>query len=324
MVLYFAPMKIYCTALLLLLLLPRIGFSQKIEKYYDYLWHETELKYARFYMLLEKTDSGWHRKDFFMHGLTLQMDGWYEDSATKVASGYFTYAYPNRRVEMTGRYVHDKKQGLWLTYYPDGMMSDSTVYDNGEPVGTSLGWHHNGYPSDSAVYKADGSGVEVSWFDNGNPSSAGMLAAGYKKNGKWQYFHKNGNISAVELYDHDKLVDKQYFEEDRSPAKDTSSKAEDARFPGGLSAWGNYLSRHLYFPPQYEIVNSDKAVVVVSATIDEDGKIQDAYVSTPFYPEFDKIALDVIRRSPNWIPARNHHRKVKYEIRQPVTFSQPD
>ena len=39
-------------------------------------------------------------------------------------------------------------------------MSDSTVYDNGNPIGTSLSWHPNGYTADSAVYAADGSGVQ--------------------------------------------------------------------------------------------------------------------------------------------------------------------
>jgi hypothetical protein len=54
-----------------------------------------------------------------------------------------------------------------------------------------------GYLSDSAMYNPDGSGIHVSWFDNGNPSSAGYLAAGYKPRGRWKYFHKNGNLSAV-------------------------------------------------------------------------------------------------------------------------------
>ena len=91
-----------------------------------------------------------------------------------------------------------------------------------------------------------------------------------------------------------------------------------------MRAWGAYLEKKLFFPARYELVNSDKAVVVISATIDEDGKIQDAYIKTPFYPDFDKIALDAVRNSPRWRPARNHNRNVRYYIDQPVVFSQPE
>jgi len=185
-------------------------------------------------------------------------------------------------------------------------------------------WHHNGYIADSSVYQPDGSGVEVSWFDNGNPSSAGMLAAGFKQHGRWKYFHKTGQVSAIELYDNGKLMGKQYFGEDGSSTSDTTNNDREAEFPGGLKAWGNYLGKHLFFPSQYQLVNSDKAAVVISAVIDEDGKVQDAYVKTPFYPEFDKIALNAVRSSPKWRPARNHNRNVKYYINQPVVFSQPE
>ncbi|HEY4147438.1 MAG TPA: hypothetical protein VGM41_00850 [Chitinophagaceae bacterium] len=283
-------MKPYILALLVLL--PFAGFAQKIEKYYDYLWHETEPKYARFYSITQKTDSGWHSTDYYLHNLTLQMEGLYEDSARKISSGRFIYVYPNKKLETYGRYQHGKKQGLWLTFYPEGGVSDSVVYDQGNPVGTRIGWHHNGYISDSSVYQPGGSGMEIHWFDNGNPSSAGYLSAGFKKQGKWKYYHKNGQLSALETYNEGKLVDKQYFDETGSAMADTSNKDRQASFPGGLTAWANYLGKHLYFPDQVQIVNSDKAVVVVSATIGEDGKIENAYVRTPFYPEFDKIALD--------------------------------
>lgn len=309
---------------ILLLLLARPCFSQKIESYYDYRWKQTESKYARFYSVSEKKDSGWHRKDYFVRGLSLQMDGWYEDSACKIATGPFVYAYPNKRVESQGRYLHNKKQGLWLSWHPNGMMSDSTLYENGKPVGTRLQWYRNSYMSDSCVYQADGSGVEVHWFDNGSPSSAGLVAAGFKQQGRWRYFHKNGKVSAVELYENGKLLEKQYFGEDGAPSGDTTNNDRIAEFPGGQKAWLNYLVRKLFFPNQYKLANSDRAVVVITAVIDESGNIEDAYVKTPFYPEFDKIALDAIRRSPKWIPARNHNRYVKYYFDQPVVFSQPE
>ena len=308
--------------ILLLLIQGLAAFAQKTEKFYDYQGKATDGPHARFYSIVERTDSGYHRLDYYVHNMSLQMEGWFEDSACKIRSGKFTYLYPGKLLESTGRYLHNKKQGLWLAYHPNGMMADSTVYIDGLPIGTSMAWYSNGIPSDSCVYNSDGSGVKVGWFDNGNPSYAGRLAPDYKRYGKWQYFHKNGQTSAFELYNHGNLVDKQYFDEAGQPVLDTTNKDRGASFVGGTKAWLKYLDNHLYFPTDYTITNSDEAALVITLTIDEDGKTKDAFVSTPFYPPFEKIALGAIHASPKWQPAMNHNRRVSAVFRQPVVFSQ--
>ncbi|MEJ7586154.1 MAG: energy transducer TonB [Ferruginibacter sp.] len=80
----------------------------------------------------------------------------------------------------------------------------------------------------------------------------------------------------------------------------------------------------IYFPEQYKIVNSDKAVVVVSFMVNEEGKVEDVEVTTPFYPGFNKIAKNAITSSPDLIPAVNHNRKVRSWMRQTVTFEQSE
>jgi antitoxin component YwqK of YwqJK toxin-antitoxin module len=312
-------------SLLLTLFLIAASFcnAQKIEKYFDYLWKECEPNSARFYAHIEKTDSGWHRSDYFIHEKKLQMDGTYEDVDCKIANGRFYFFHANGVIESTGNYVHGKKDGLWLSNHPNGMISDSTVYLNGKPFGNSLSWFENGYPHDSAVWNMDGSGVIISWFDTGAPSSAGRYAAGEKAIGKWQFFHKNGKLSALETYNNDGfLADKQYFDERGNVMNDTTHNDRDAEFPGGPKAWEKYFLKGLYFPSQYKIVNGDKAVVVVTFTIDENGMPANVFVSTPFYPAFDKIGENVIKRSPQWIPAMRHNRKIKSTQIQAVVFTQ--
>lgn len=298
---------------------------QKTEKYFDYNWRETDALHARFYSLIEKTDSGWHRRDYYLHSLAQQMDGYYEDSACKIKTGNFRYFHPTRILESMGAYRNGKKQGLWLSYYSNGLLYDSTVYESGNPIGVRMSWYRSGYMRDSGNYNPDGSGIHIFWFDNGSPSFAGRYAPGFKKYGKWQYFYREGGLSATETYDpQGRLLGKVFFDEKGVALKDTTNDDREAAFPGGPKAWSNYLSRSLYFPDQYRFTNGDEATVVVTATIGEDGKVVDAEVEIPFYPAFDKIALEAIRRSPIWLPAMDHHRKVKHEIRQPVTFSQPD
>ncbi len=296
--------------------------AQKIEKYFDYQWKETEPNSARFYAIIVKTDSGWHRQDYFIHEQKLQMDGIYEDDECKVANGLFRYYNSNGNLQSAGIYKHGKKQGVWISYYPNMMMSDSVNYNDGNPIGLKFSWHDNGIMSDSMQVAPDGSGVQVTWFDNGNPASAGRYGAGMKQNGKWQYFHKNGKLSALETYKDGLLTDKHYFDEEGNQMSDTTNKDEKATFIGGMNAWQKYLYKHIYFPSRFKIINADKAVVVVDGTIDEEGNITDINVSTPFYPEFDAIAVDAMKKSPKWIPAIQHNRKVKYRVRQAVFFSQ--
>jgi hypothetical protein len=99
---------------------------------------------------------------------------------------------------------------------------------------------------------------------------------------------------------------------------------KNERFKGGTKDWLKYLGNHLSFPNDYQITNSDVAVVKVTMTVDEDGNVQDVYVNIPFYPPFEKIALDVVRRSPKWTPAIRHNRYVRSTFRQPIVFSQPE
>lgn len=296
--------------------------AQKIEEYYDYNWKRCEAEQARYYTLIEKTDSGWHRRDYFIHEGSLQMDGYYADQECKTANGPFYYFHPNKNLESAGSYVNGKKENVWVSYYPDRILSDSATYLHGNKVGLCLGWHDNGYVNDSSIFNQDGSGVEVTWFDNGNPSSAGRYAAGYKQNGKWQYFHRNGQPSANEIYNDGTLVSKTLFTEQGVQEADTTSHDREASFPDGVQTWQKFMLKHLWFPDQYKITNADKAVVVVTFTIDEDGNVTDANLLAPFHPAFDDIALKMLAKSPKWIPAIQHNRRVKYRFKQQVTFQQ--
>ena len=307
----------------ILLILASTASAQKITTYYDFEWKTTDVSHARFVSLMEHTDSGWHRQDYYVQGPTLQMEGWYDDSACKIRNGKFIYGYPDGKMETSGHYVHGKKQGLWLTYHPNGMMADSVIYEEGEPRGTNMHWHRNGFPSDSAIENADGSGIEVSWFDNGYPSAAGRWATGHKRQGRWQFFHSNGHMSAMEIYDHGQLTQKQYFDENGQPLTDTSSTDHKCSFGKDSTAWLKYLERNLMWPNDYKIVNGDLAAVVVSFTVDVDGTVKDAYISTPFVAPFNREALKTISRAPKWHPAMEHNRAIQSFLRQPVIFRQP-
>jgi TonB family protein len=311
-------------ALLVFLLVFSKLQAQTVEKYYDYNWKPCDPSVARFYSVVKKTDSGYVQHDYFIRERAIQMIGKYSDKDSKVRNGYFTYFHSNGFVQSQGHYVAGKREGLWTSYHSNGIMSDSTVYRGNEITGISLAWHYNGFTADSINIKDDSSGVQVSWFDNGIPSLAGLYAAGKKKTGKWIFYHNNGIKSAIETYKAGKLVEKQYFDENGKEKKDTTNRDKEAGFPGGIAAWQSYLVKKIWFPDQYRLTNGEKAIVGVNFTIDEEGNVKDAFVSIPFHPEFDRIALKAITNSPKWKPAVDHNRKVKDRFTQPVTFHQVD
>lgn len=299
------------------------SYSQKnVETFYDYKWRKCMLEDARFYSIEKNTDSGWYRNDFFINLKKLQMAGLYEDKENTIANGTFYWYYPDGTLKSVGRYVHNKKDGVWLNYYQDRSLKDSLNYKDGNLAGISLGWYSNGYVRDSLNIDQDGNGVNVSWFDNGNPSSAGKYINFNKQHGTWQYFHKNGNPSSIEIYEHNILKDKHYFDESGKPMSDTTSRDSEAHFGANDKAWSKYFSNNIHFPSNHEIQNNYQIINVVTGTITNEGKVIDLEVSVPVSPAFDKILIDALKKSPSWIPAISHNRKVYDTFSQSVNFSQ--
>ena len=298
--------------------------AQKTETFYDYSWKPCPPENARFYSVLEKTDSGWFRKDYFMGSKSLQMQALYEDSACKIKNGYYYYFHANGRSSSIGRELKNKQEGICIRHHPNGMPADSALYRNGVPVGSRMRWHRNGYMSDSIYHANDSMDVQISWFDDGAISSAGYLLNG-KLHGKWKYYHRNGNPSGEVVYSKGDVVSKTYYNEDGSPETNTSEANKEASFKnGGIEGWQKYLHKNLYWPRGYEFSNGTLAVVVVGMTINEQGKPEDVEVVTPFHPEFDRIALKIIQNSPAWLSAVEQNRKVKKRFNQPVTFQQEE
>jgi antitoxin component YwqK of YwqJK toxin-antitoxin module len=316
-------MRIIYLPLLLCLLSASLCFSQnKVEHYYNYYWRECPVDDARFYSLEKKTDSGWFKTDFFINLKKLQMMGLYEDKESTMPNGTFYWFYPDGTLKSSGQYVHSKKTGVWLNYFPDKSIKDSESYTDGHLSRVSLGWYSNGSAKDSFNLDANGNGVYISWFDNGNPSSAGRYVNFNKHHGKWQYFHKNGKLSSLEMYDHDKLIDKNYFDEDGNPMSDTTNNDRPAEFAGGEKGWRKYISENIFFPSGYEFKIGSEAFVLVTGSVNEEGKIIDIEVNAPIVPAIDKIVVAALKNSPAWHPARSHNREVYGTASQLVFASQ--
>jgi len=299
------------------------GNCQTDEKYFNFRWQPCEVNEAKYYSTTSKTDSGYIRHIYFIREKSLQMSGEYYDIDCKIKNGYFRYFYANKLLESQGSYLIGHQNGLWVEYHSNGMMRDSCMFMFGKKRGTCLSWYPNGYMSDSLVLDEFGNGVHFSWFENGSIASAGLYASDMKF-GKWKYFHINGMLSSIEIYDDGNLENKTYYNEAGKIQADTINTDRNPIFPGGEIAWSKHLQKKGYFPSQYDIVNSDTAFVVISFAINEEGKVEDAYVSVPFHSKFDRIALDAVSSSPKWLPGIRNNRKVKMRFDQVFSFAMTD
>src|SRR6185503_19167524 len=206
----------------------------------------------------------------------------YEDQACKIQNGYCYYFHANGNPSVVGRNVHGKREGVCVSYYSNGMMSDSAMFHNGEPADKAFKWHRNGYMSDSISRVDDSTYVQVGWFDDGELSYAGINVKG-KQQGKWKFYHHNGQMSASEIYNKGKLISVEYFDEEGKPQTDTSLVTRDATIKGGDGAWKKYLEKNLYWPPGLKFNTPAEVTVGVSFTIDENGKVTDVEVCMPFH-----------------------------------------
>lgn len=294
--------------------------AQKVT-FYDWQWLPCMESQARFVSRMEQTDSGWLRNDIYLGTKKLRMEGLYKDSNCQVPIGTTKAYYTNQNLASEIHYSNGILNGPLINYHYNGMIKDSLFFDNGAPAGTLKSWHSNGYLADSVVNSTDGSAVQVSWFSNGKPSIGGRFRNELQE-GRWRYYHRNGNTAALEEYKAGKLVSRIYFDEGGMQVSDTSNHDRRAMFRGSNSndRWRKYMENNLEWPKNVKLVNTDTVTVTVVATIDEKGNITDAYVDVPFDPLFDNIVLRVVKRSPKWMPAISHNRYVKDLLIQSVNF----
>ncbi len=95
----------------------------------------------------------------------------------------------------------------------------------------------------------------------------------------------------------------------------------ESKFEGGSEAWRNYLQRKLRVnTPVDNGAPPGRYTVVVSFIVDQEGRISE--VRAENNPGFGTAqeAVRVIKTGPNWVPATQNGRKVKYRQRQSITF----
>jgi len=89
-------------------------------------------------------------------------------------------------------------------------------------------------------------------------------------------------------------------------------------FPGGMSAWLAFLSRHLHSPSSLE--PGEKKTVMVQFYVDTEGNITNFKIVQSAGKEYDNEVIRVLKKMPRWKPAIQNGVAVPVSFTQPVTF----
>lgn len=94
---------------------------------------------------------------------------------------------------------------------------------------------------------------------------------------------------------------------------------EMPQFPGGLKALMAFLDEHLEYPAAC-LKSKLSADVEVAFYVDKSGKVTEPTLTKRKNAEFDRAALDVVRKMPDWKPGKVGGKVSVVRVRLPIHF----
>jgi TonB family protein len=141
-----------------------------------------------------------------------------------------------------------------------------------------------------------------------------------ERSGAWKFYRPDGSLATEETMLKDSAVAVRCFNADGTISTKDCFAERDADFPGGPKKWMEYISGKIQKHADYLIGKGAAGICVVLFVVDTNGKVTDARIKHSSGTILDKEALDVIIKSPTWIPAIQHNRPVKAFRSQPINF----
>ncbi len=123
-------------------------------------------------------------------------------------------------------------------------------------------------------------------------------------------------LDSTDVYEGVVEVDEYY---DEPPMMGLVFTEEMPEFPGGPDSLNAFLSKEIQYPQvarDYGITGT----VLVEFVVEEDGRVTNAKVKVPLFPECDKEAVRAVMAMPKWKPGRNMGKPVRCWYQVPVTF----
>ena len=94
---------------------------------------------------------------------------------------------------------------------------------------------------------------------------------------------------------------------------------EMPKFPGGMQALIQYLTKTIKYPEESE-AKGEQGRVVCTFVVEADGKVSNTMIAKGVVPALDKEAERVVSSMPNWIPGKQNGQNVRVNYTLPITF----
>jgi TonB family C-terminal domain len=108
-------------------------------------------------------------------------------------------------------------------------------------------------------------------------------------------------------------------EEETESAPPVYFTEEMPEFPGGPEAISAFLMKEIQYP-EVARNNGITGTVLVEFVVEKDGRVSNAKVKVPLFPDCDKEAVRGVMAMPKWKPGKNMGKPVRCFYQVPVTF----
>jgi len=139
-----------------------------------------------------------------------------------------------------------------------------------------------------------------------------------KRHGKWTSKLADSTIYCEELYEHGKFIEGRVDTNGESITY--LEKIKQPYFKGGMNALNQFLSKNIQYP-QNTILLGPGPRVIISFTIEENGRVNDCKVLKGATPSFDRQALKVgCKMNGMWRPGMFRGKNVPFKYNLPIGF----
>lgn len=322
--------------------------AQETLHYFDVRWMNVAPEKAYYIGVSVKQDSVWLRSDYYVSTKKIVQDGFYKDSACTIKHGMFRTFFSDASLHSAEDYRNNKRHGLSLTLFPNGVVSDSFYFKSDIPVGICASWYPTGQTKSEMQMDTMGmgTGVAIGFFEDATVSFKGKLSKGARKTGNWFYYHANGNRAAVLQYPNESalVTDKEpeikqdlfeatYYDSSINYLNATCYTVDGVQeasctfnnkfpdYPKGVSAWSDYLGAVLG-PIMQRHPNVEGPIMYKGYfVVQTDGTVAYATLDNKINAAVDADILSVFKKSKKWVPAFHNNRMIPYYLTQTLTLN---
>jgi len=117
--------------------------------------------------------------------------------AANLKQGKWLYFYDAEKTNISqlGNYENSKKEGIWLSFYSNGILKSSITYVANKQNGYVVLYYETGIISEEGLWKENRwVGEYKFYYTNGNSAYVWNFDSEGKRTGKQQYFYESGKL----------------------------------------------------------------------------------------------------------------------------------